>query len=59
MDQYAGSQLVVALEQGAFELLTEVDGAVFDDHRANGQYLVALGVQAAGFKVQHHPALFA
>ncbi|MNH13929.1 hypothetical protein D3C79_735140 [compost metagenome] len=59
MDQDAGGQLVIALVQGALELLAEVDGAVFDDHCANRQDLVALGIQAAGFQVQYHPALAA
>ncbi|MNE61983.1 hypothetical protein D3C80_1572350 [compost metagenome] len=50
---------MVALVQGTFELLAEVDGTVFDHHRANRQHVVTVEVQAAGFQVEHHPALLA
>ncbi|MOA60934.1 hypothetical protein D3C78_1859520 [compost metagenome] len=50
---------MIALVQRALELLTEVDGAVFDHHRADRQHLVTVEIQAAGFQVEHYPALLA
>ncbi|MNE35504.1 hypothetical protein D3C80_1292680 [compost metagenome] len=58
MNQHAGVGLLQRPVQGAFELLGKIDGAVFDGHCANRQYLVPVGVEPAGFQVQHHPALF-
>ena len=58
VDQHAFGDLDLA-PQGAFELLRIVDGAVFDGHRADGNDLVALEVQAGGFQIEHHHALFA
>ncbi|MNN32985.1 hypothetical protein D3C81_1467220 [compost metagenome] len=59
VNQHAGVGLLGRAVQGAFELLGKVDGAVFDGHGANRQYLVTVRVKAAGFQVQHHPALLA
>ncbi len=59
VDQHAGVGFLLRAVQGAFELLGEIDGPVFDGHRADRQHKVAMGVQAAGFQVKHDPALLA
>jgi hypothetical protein len=59
MNQHAGAEFEFGALQGAFELLTEIDGAVLDHHRADGQYPILVHVQPGGFQIQHHPALFA
>ncbi len=56
VDQHAFSDLDLTAE-GAFELLGIVDGAVFDDHCADGDDQVALEVQPGGFQIQHHQTL--
>ncbi|MNT62696.1 hypothetical protein D3C72_2004430 [compost metagenome] len=59
MDQYAGAEFHLRILQGAFELLAKVDGPVLDHHRADGQHVVLVQVQAGGFQIEHHPALLA
>ncbi len=58
MDQHARPELLLLALQGALELLAEIDSAVFDHHRADGQHLILVQVQAGGFQVHHYPALF-
>ena len=48
---------MIGLVQRAFELFGEVDGAVVDHHRADGQHLIAAHVQAGGFQIEDDEAL--
>ncbi len=57
MDQRAGAGLMVGAVQGAFELFGEIDGAVVDHHRADGQHLITAHVQPGGFQVEDDEAL--
>ena len=59
MQQDAGSEGVVGAQQGTFKRLAQVYRPIFDDHCAYRQHLIAIEVQAAGFQIDHHPALFA
>ncbi|MNG05778.1 hypothetical protein D3C84_889880 [compost metagenome] len=59
MDQHAGAEFAGVALQGAFELAAEVDGAIVDADRADGQHQVAAHVQAAGFQVEDYEALVA
>ncbi len=59
MNQHRRADFMVDAQQGAFELLTQIDGPVLDDDRPDGQHLIAVHVQTAGFQIQHHPALLA
>jgi len=59
VDQHAGAEFCFGALQGALEHLGKIHRAVLDHHCTDGQHLIAVEVQAAGFQVQYHPALAA